>query len=143
MGGLIGVATAEKNGLATVDMAKALGVYMDVNNKTYVKITQLREIWSYSCVEIVSFRAVNWSKEAVVKLIVAITAEQGEQTAKATLICGDKGSVSLYKGSDNFLYVKHNFTSGSIIYVSMKLPGNTLIGELITTPPELTEIAIS
>lgn len=143
MGELIGVVTVEKNGLATGEMAKFFGYEMNVNNNAYVKFTQLVNVYNRGYVEFVLFQTAGWSVDYPIKLIIAMTADGGMQAAKAKLICGDKTKVSLYKDSDNYLYIQHHFAYNTAMYIKMRSPVNALIKEITTTPPELIEITIS
>lgn len=143
VGGLIGTATSEKSGLATGEMAKFFGYEVNANNNAYVKFTQLVDVYNRGYVEIVLFQTAGWSVDYPIKLIIAMTADGGMQVAKAKLICGDKTKVSLYKDSDNYLYIQHHFIYNTAMYFKMRSPVNALIREIITTPPELTEITIS
>ena len=143
MGELIGTATPEKNGLATMEMAKFFGYEMNASNNIYVKFTQLVTVHNRGYVEIVLFQTAGWSVDYPIKLIIAMTADGTMQAAKAELICGDKTKVSLYKDSDNYLYIKHHFLYNAAIYIKMRSSVNALIKQITTTPPELTEITIS
>ena len=142
MGGLIGPASVKKDGLATSDMAKILGIKINLNHGLYLKFTQLENRYNHGYVEIVLFQSAAWSIDYPIKLIIAITADGGMQSAKAELICGDKEKVFLYKDENNYLYIKHGFNYNAGIYISMN-SSNALINEIINTPPGLTEILIS
>lgn len=143
LGGLIGVATTEKNGLATAEMAKNVGMSLAVNGGTYWRFTRLTYSSKSSIVEIIVAYSPAWSIENSINLIVALNSDNGSlQGVVATGITGNRNNVSLYNDSEGYLYITHNYQYLSTILI--RLNGeNILLYDTTSTPPELTKIPIS
>lgn len=148
VGGLIGLANGEKNGLMSYYAAKVtgLGTIKSISNKQFIKITKLEaRAWVIGYCEIICFRTADFAKQKTTKILVPMSTDsQTQQAAKPTFLCGESGEVELYKDSSNNLYVKHNYTYNMAIIVTMHSQYNSLDLEVVNdTPTGLEKIAFA
>lgn len=148
VGGLIGLANGEKNGLMSYYAAKVtgLGMIKSISNKQFIKITKLEaKAWVIGYCEIICFRTANFATQKTTKILVPMSTDsQTQQAAKPTFLCGESGEVELYKDTSNNLYVKHNYIYNMAIIVTMHSQYNSLDLEVVNdTPTGLEKIAFA
>ena len=139
VGGLIGLANGEKNGLMSYYAAKVtgLGTIKSISNKQFIKITKLEaKAWVLGYCEIICFRTASFANQKTTKILVPMSTDsQTQQAAKPTFLCGESGEVELYKDSSNNLYVKHNYIYNMAIIVTMHSQYNSLDLEVVNDTP--------
>lgn len=148
VGGLIGLANGEKNGLMSYYAAKVtgLGMIKSISNKQFIKITKLEaKAWVIGYCEIICFRTASFATQKTTKILVPMSTDsQTQQAAKPTFLCGESGEVELYKDTSNNLYVKHNYIYNMAIIVTMHSQYNSLDLEVVNdTPTGLEKIAFA